>query len=155
MTMKKMRLAVLPAAALLLAAMSTTAPAYAKAAAKHKAGTSGKIVTLKDGLKYQDLVVGKGSSPKPGQVVTVNYTGMLTNGTVFDASSRHGGTFDFPIGQGQVIKGWDEGVITMKVGGTRKLIIPPSLGYGPQGAPPAIPPNATLIFKVQLLGIKG
>lgn len=154
MRMNKMRLLALPAAALMLAAITASAPA-AHARAAHKAGAkAGKVVTLKDGLKYQDIVVGKGPSPKPGDLVTVNYVGMLTNGSVFDASSRHGGTFSFPIGQGQVIRGWDEGVMTMHVGGTRKLIIPPSLGYGPSGAPPAIPPNATLIFKIQLLGIK-
>jgi peptidylprolyl isomerase len=111
------------------------------------------IVKLPDGLEYVDLKIGKGPMPKTGQTVTVNYTGKLTNGTVFDASSRHGGTFDFPIGQSQVIKGWDEGVATMRPGGTRKLIIPPDLGYGAQGAGGVIPPNATLVFFIDLIKI--
>lgn len=125
-------------------------------ATHHTASAKGKLITITtaDGLKYQDLKVGKGPMPKPGQTVTVDYVGKLTNGTVFDASKNHGGTFSFPIGEGQVIKGWDEGVITMHVGGERKLIIPPSLGYGPEGTPGGpIPPNATLIFDVKLLAV--
>jgi FKBP-type peptidyl-prolyl cis-trans isomerase len=108
---------------------------------------------LPDGLAYVDLKKGHGPTPKTGQTVTVNYTGKLMDGTVFDASSKHGGTFDFKIGEGQVIKGWDEGVATMRPGGTRKLIIPPDLGYGAQGAGGVIPPNATLVFIIDLIKI--
>lgn len=113
-----------------------------------------KIVKAADGLEYVDLKVGKGPMPQTGQTVTVNYTGKLTDGTVFDASSRHSpGTFDFQLGEGHVIKGWDEGVATMRKGGSRKLIIPPDLGYGAQGAGGVIPPNATLVFVIDLLKI--
>jgi len=141
-------IAILAVAVLLLpiVANNSNASSHKKAATK-----AGKTVTLKDGLKYQDLVLGKGAAAKAGQTVTVEYTGKLTNGTVFDTTSKPGGQpFTFPLGAGQVIKGWDEGVVGMKVGGTRKLIIPPSLGYGPSGTGP-IPPNATLIFTVKLL----
>ncbi len=143
-------------AALTLAALAAPAAQAAKAhhpAHGHAKTAHAKIVTTRDGLKYQDLKVGKGPAPRAGQTVTVDYVGTLTNGHKFDASRDHGGTFSFPIGQGQVIKGWDEGVLTMRVGGERKLIIPPSLGYGAAGAGAAVPPNATLIFDVKLLGI--
>jgi len=106
------------------------------------------------GLKYVDLVIGTGESPKPGQMVTVHYTGTLENGTKFDSSVDRGQPFVFPIAEGRVIKGWDEGVMTMKIGGKRKLTIPPDLGYGARGAGGVIPPNATLIFEVELLGAK-
>ncbi|GAB4299865.1 MAG: FKBP-type peptidyl-prolyl cis-trans isomerase [Desulfuromonadia bacterium] len=108
-------------------------------------------VTTPSGLRYQDLVVGSGLSPVSGKLVKVHYTGWLTDGKKFDSSLDHGQPFVFPIGRGMVIPGWDEGVLTMKVGGKRKLIIPPQLGYGAAGAPPDIPPNATLIFEVELL----
>ncbi|MHB8375998.1 MAG: FKBP-type peptidyl-prolyl cis-trans isomerase [Dehalococcoidia bacterium] len=110
-------------------------------------------VTTPSGLKYVDEVVGSGASPAKGQRVRVHYTGRLTNGKKFDSSVDRNDPFEFNIGVGQVIKGWDEGVLTMKVGGKRQLIIPADLGYGARGAPPAIPPHAELVFDVELLGI--
>ena len=105
-------------------------------------------------LMTKDLVVGTGAEAKAGDTVTVNYVGMLTNGTVFDASANHGTTgFSFPLGTGHVIKGWDEGVAGMKVGGKRELVIPASLGYGAQ-ANGAIPANSTLVFEVELLNVQ-
>jgi FKBP-type peptidyl-prolyl cis-trans isomerase len=105
------------------------------------------------GLQFIDLAPGAGNPPTAGQTVTVNYTGILTDGTKFDSSIDRNKPFSFVIGKGQVIKGWDEGISTMKVGGRRQLIIPSSLGYGSQGISGAIPPNATLIFDVEVLGI--
>lgn len=113
----------------------------------------GKTVTTASGLKYIDQVVGKGASPVAGKPVKVHYTGTLENGTKFDSSVDRNQPFDFVIGVGQVIPGWDEGVMTMKVGGKRKLIIPAKLGYGARGAGGVIPPNATLLFDVELLGV--
>ncbi|ANV90975.1 MULTISPECIES: FKBP-type peptidyl-prolyl cis-trans isomerase [Cyanophyceae] len=113
-----------------------------------------KAVTTESGLQYIDEVVGEGASPMEGEMVTVHYTGKLTNGDVFDSSVKRNEPFSFVIGVGQVIKGWDEGVITMKPGGKRTLIIPAELGYGSRGAGGVIPPNATLIFDVELLGIR-
>jgi peptidylprolyl isomerase len=104
------------------------------------------------GLQYFDVVEGDGPSPEEGQLVTVHYTGWLEDGTQFDSSVQRGEPFTFPLGQGQVIPGWDEGVATMKVGGKRQLVIPPELAYGEQGRP-GIPPNSTLIFDVELLDI--
>jgi FKBP-type peptidyl-prolyl cis-trans isomerase FkpA len=107
--------------------------------------------TTASGLKYEDLVAGTGAEAKAGQSVTVHYTGWLTDGKKFDSSKDRKDPFVFPLGAGRVIKGWDEGVQGMKVGGKRKLTIPPGLGYGPRGAGNVIPPNATLIFEVELL----
>lgn len=106
------------------------------------------------GLKIEDIVVGTGESPQKGQTVVVHYTGWLENGTKFDSSVDRGKKFEFPIGMGRVIKGWDEGVLTMKVGGKRKLTIPPEMGYGAAGAGGVIPPDATLVFEVELFGMK-
>jgi FKBP-type peptidyl-prolyl cis-trans isomerase len=113
-----------------------------------------KIVTTASGLKYIDVVVGKGASPSTGKHVKVHYTGTLENGKKFDSSVDRNEPFTFVIGVGQVIPGWDEGVMTMKVGGKRKLIIPPNLGYGSRGAGGVIPPNATLLFDVELLDVE-
>lgn len=112
------------------------------------------VVTTPSGLKYIDIVEGTGAEPQTGQTVIVHYTGTLENGRKFDSSRDRNQPFEFPIGKGRVIKGWDEGLSTMKVGGQRRLIIPPELGYGARGAGGVIPPNATLIFDVELLGIK-
>jgi peptidylprolyl isomerase len=113
----------------------------------------GKMITTASGLQYEDVVVGKGASPKPGQTVTVHYVGTLTNGTKFDASRDHGEPFSFAIGLQQVIAGWDEGVMSMKVGGKRKLTIPPALGYRDRAMGP-IPANSTLLFEVELLKVE-
>ena len=119
-----------------------------------KTAPAAKTITTASGLKYQDLLEGKGPSPKPGSHVMVHYTGWLTNGTKFDSSLDRNQPFAFTLGRGEVIKGWDEGVATMHVGGKRKLTIPPALGYGSRGAGGVIPPNATLIFDVELLGFQ-
>lgn len=115
-------------------------------------------VTTKSGLKYENLKVGEGAEAVDGKIVAVHYTGWLleagTKGKQFDSSHGRGRPFEFALGKGQVIQGWDEGVKGMKVGGKRMLIIPPQLGYGERGAAGVIPPNSTLIFDVELLGVK-
>jgi peptidylprolyl isomerase len=115
--------------------------------------TDSDYTTTDSGLQYKDITEGTGESPKRGDNVTVHYTGTLTDGSKFDSSRDRDQPFSFPIGLGRVIKGWDEGVGTMKVGGRRELKIPPDLGYGARGAGGVIPPDATLIFDVELLKI--
>jgi len=111
-------------------------------------------ITTSSGLVIEDLVVGSGAEAKTGDMVSVHYTGTLITGEKFDSSLDRGTPFSFTLGAGEVIKGWDEGVAGMKVGGKRKLTIPPELGYGASGYPPVIPQNATLIFEVELVEIK-
>jgi len=112
----------------------------------------GQEVTLPDGLKFQDLQIGTGAIAEKGMTATVHYTGWLTDGTKFDGSLDRGQPFKFQLGAGQVIRGWDEGIKGMRVGGKRKLTIPSALGYGSRGADGVIPPDATLVFEVELLG---
>jgi FKBP-type peptidyl-prolyl cis-trans isomerase len=121
--------------------------------ANEKGSNAGEAVTA-SGLKYVDQVVGAGDVAVAGKTVSVHYTGWLENGKKFDSSVDRGQPFSFPLGAGRVIKGWDEGVQGMKVGGKRKLTIPSDLGYGSRGAGGVIPPNATLIFDVELLGVR-
>jgi len=119
-----------------------------------RSGGSNEMVTTASGLQYRDDVIGTGPSPSPGQTVTVHYTGMFTDGSKFESSLDQNQPITFEIGRGKVIKGWDEGLMTMKVGGKRRLVIPPALGYGLAGKPPKIRPNATLLFDVELVGVK-
>ena len=116
--------------------------------------TQAQPITTDSGLQYIDLVPGTGATPKTGDKVSVHYTGYLMNGRKFDSSVDRGQPLSFKIGLGKVIRGWDEGVMTMKIGGKRKLIIPADLGYGSSGAGDVIPPDAQLIFDVELLGIQ-
>lgn len=115
---------------------------------------AGDTITTTSGLKYIEMTVGTGNQPATGQLVQAHYTGWLTDGKKFDSSRDRGQVFVFPLGQGRVIRGWDEGIGSMKVGGRRLLIIPPGLGYGERGVGGVIPPNATLIFDVELVGIQ-
>lgn len=128
-----------------------TLPTYGEK--KMSTATNETMVTPPSGLKYIDIVEGTGPSPVAGKIVTVHYTGTLEDGTKFDSSVDRNQPFRFPIGQGVVIKGWDEGVMSMKVGGKRKLIIPSNLGYGSREIPGVIPANSTLIFTVELISI--
>jgi peptidylprolyl isomerase len=146
--------------AALAAAAALALTSIGPIAMTNDAFAQGKPVTTPSGLQMTDIQVGTGAQPKQGQTAVVHYTGWLyTNGAKgkkFDSSVDRGQPFEFPVGAGRVIKGWDEGVATMKVGGKRTLVIPPQLGYGERGAGGGvIPPNATLIFDVELLGVKG
>jgi FKBP-type peptidyl-prolyl cis-trans isomerase FkpA len=129
-------------------ALNAVAPGASGAAAPAE-------VTTSSGLKYQDVKEGNGDVATAGKTVSVHYTGWLTNGTKFDSSKDRGQPFEFPLGGGRVIRGWDEGVQGMKVGGVRKLTIPAELGYGARGAGGVIPPNSTLVFEVELLKVSG
>jgi peptidylprolyl isomerase len=145
-----------PVALALVAALTGAVAAGAPTTAM--AQTAGKTMTTPSGLKITDSKVGTGATPQPGQICVVHYTGWLykdgVKGAKFDSSVDRGQPFEFPVGKHQVIAGWDEGVATMKVGGKRTLIIPPALGYGARGAGGVIPPNATLMFDVELLAVK-
>ena len=148
----------MPVTRRVLIATATIATSTLAAAHPAAAQTQGKAMTTPSGLQIIDTTVGTGASPKTGQTCVMHYTGWLSEGGAkgkkFDSSVDRGSPFEFPIGMKRVIGGWDEGVASMKVGGKRTLIIPPELGYGARGAGGAIPPNATLIFDVELLGIK-
>ena len=143
----------------LLLIVAISIPACSQKEAKSDPGKAAEsqaasgAVTTASGLSYTDIVKGTGAAPTSGNNVTVHYTGWLENGTKFDSSVDRGQPFVFRIGAGEVIPGWDEGVMSMKVGGKRKLVIPSQLGYGPAGAGGVIPPNATLIFDVELLSV--
>jgi len=133
-------------------ATTTTPPSDTPPATTAPDAAAGKEVTLAGGLKYTDLKVGDGDIAEAGMTATVHYTGWLTDGTKFDSSVDRGQPFPFRIGAGNVIKGWDQGVVGMRIGGKRHLVIPPDMGYGPNGMGP-IPPNSTLVFDVELLGL--
>jgi peptidylprolyl isomerase len=152
--MQRSRFPAVMAAALALVASSALIPN--NPARAEQQGSS--MTTTPSGLQYEDTVVGTGAAPATGQTCVMHYTGWLyqdgKKGAKFDSSLDRGKPFEFPLGMGRVIKGWDEGVATMKVGGKRTLIIPPALGYGARGAGGVIPPNATLMFDVELLGVK-
>ena len=146
-------------AALLAAIVAFGLPVFGSISEYNSAMSQARPVTNSTGLQIIDSKAGTGASPRTGQTVVVHYTGWLyvngAKGKKFDSSVDRNEAFEFPIGQGRVIKGWDEGVASMKIGGKRTLIIPPQLGYGARGAGGAIPPNATLMFDVELLGVKG
>jgi FKBP-type peptidyl-prolyl isomerase-like protein len=138
-------------AIVVIAVLALSAVAYVL---MHRGPATGSEIATASGLKYVDVVEGTGATPQKGQTVTVHYTGTLENGKKFDSSVDRGQPYEFRLGEGSVIKGWDEGLATMKVGGKRKLIIPPVLGYGQRGSPPNIPPNSILLFDVELLSVR-
>jgi peptidylprolyl isomerase len=154
--MRRLQLAKTPALAAM--AMTFVAAPMTCVTTTAAAQTAGKTMTTASGLQIIDSTVGTGATPQPGQICVMHYTGWLyeggKKGKKFDSSVDRNEPFEFPIGQHRVIAGWDEGVATMKVGGKRTLIIPPALGYGARGAGGVIPPNATLMFDVELLGVK-
>jgi len=156
MKMMSPLLSVVLAAALAAATASAEEKKATPAAPEKKSET--KMIKTSSGLQYEDTKVGTGAEPQKGQTCVMHYTGWLwengAKGKKFDSSLDRGTPFSFPLGQGRVIKGWDEGVATMKVGGKRTRLIPPDLGYGARGAGGAIPPNATLLFEVELLDVK-
>lgn len=125
----------------------------AAAATPPTAAPAGKVHKLASGLVYEDLVVGNGKMADPGLTVAVNYTGWFTDGTKFDSSFDRGKPITFTLGAGEMIAGWDQGIKGMRIGGKRKLTIPPDMAYGSEGRPPRIPPNSTLVFEVELLGV--
>ncbi len=138
--------------------LATSRPVAAATSASYKAAatktTVAKTVTLPDGLKYMDVKLGKGAQPHAGQTAVVHYTGTFPDGKKFDSSRDRGQPLEFELGARKVIPCWDEAVATMRVGGRRKLVCPPQLAYGERGYPPVIPPNATLNFDVELLGVR-
>jgi FKBP-type peptidyl-prolyl cis-trans isomerase len=137
------------------AGTSSSAPAAQSTTPAPAAAPSSATRTTSSGLQIQDTLVGTGATAETGKTVSVLYTGTFTDGTKFDSSADHGNQpMDVMLGAGSVIKGWDEGIVGMKVGGKRKLTIPPALAYGERGYPGAIPPNATLVFDIQLMGVK-
>jgi FKBP-type peptidyl-prolyl cis-trans isomerase len=149
--------AIVTGAIILLAAVAVAQTAGAKPKTPNTSAptkVTGDGVKTDSGLQYWEIRVGPGEVAKEGSHVRVHYTGWLTTGKKFDSSVDAGKPFDFTIGNGEVIKGWEEGVAGMKVGGKRQLRIPPELAYGGEGSPPTIPPNATLIFDIQLLGVQ-
>ena len=158
--MKKMKNWILAIALIALAAVSvaqtaaTNKTTTAKAAASGPTKVTGAPTKTASGLEYWDIKVGTGAVAQTGKQVKVDYTGWLTSGRKFDSSVGTGRPFDFMLGASQVIKGWDEGIVGMKVGGKRQLRIPPDLAYGPAGHPPQIPANSTLIFDVRLVDVK-
>jgi peptidylprolyl isomerase len=143
----------------LICAIALAGLPAAGASTQAAAQAAGSTMTTASGLQITDTQVGTGATPRPGQICVMHYTGWLyvngTKGKKFDSSVDRGQPFEFPIGRHQVIAGWEEGVASMKVGGKRTLIIPPELGYGARGAGGVIPPNATLIFDVELIDVKG
>jgi FKBP-type peptidyl-prolyl cis-trans isomerase len=147
-----MRYVIILAMFVLLASLATTGQAADMKPSDKPSGD--QEVTTESGLKYTDITVGSGREAALGDTATVHYTGWLTDGKKFDSSVDRKEPFSFRVGAGQVIKGWDEGVAGMKIGGKRKLTIPPQLGYGARGAGGVIPPNAILIFDVELLGLR-
>jgi FKBP-type peptidyl-prolyl cis-trans isomerase len=147
---KKIR-APLAAVLAVLGALSASAASIPQ---EDKAEPAAREVVTRSGLKYVDLKVGEGEEARPTQVVEVHYTGWLTNGTKFESSHDANKPLAFRVGAGDVLKGWDEGVVGMKVGGKRRLVLPPELGYGKLGAGGVVPPNATLVFEFELLGVR-
>jgi FKBP-type peptidyl-prolyl cis-trans isomerase len=150
-----MRLVFFSACLILVAACGTTGERRGSSGFDASLGVDTMRMTKSPaGLWYSDVQVGNGAEAVPGRTVKVHYTGWLPNGTKFDSSRDHGEPFEFTLGAGQVIRGWDEGVKGMKVGSRRKLVLPPELAYGEAGAPPTIPPGATLVFDVEVLDVR-